>query len=96
MRRAPWASNGPNHLGAVRPPGEFADDKLCPRHSGKYCKENARSSAIGQAVLTANASLIEAAMAGPGSVDDMAAQVRLGIKCVLSVNLPVDVWNTCG
>ena len=23
-------------------------------------------------------------------------QVRLGIKHVLSVNLPVDVWNTCG
>ena len=22
--------------------------------------------------------------------------VRLGIKHVLSVNLPVDVWNTCG
>ena len=55
--------------------GEFADDKICPQHSGKYCAPNVRSSAIGQAILTANASLIEAAMVGPGSVDDMAAQV---------------------
>ena len=55
--------------------GEFADDKLCPRHSAKYCPPNVRSSAIGQAVFTSNASLIEDAMEGPGSVDDMAAQV---------------------
>lgn len=55
--------------------GEFADDKLCPQHSGKYCPPNVRSSAIGQAILTSNASLLETAMTGPGSVDDMAAQV---------------------
>jgi hypothetical protein len=55
--------------------GEFADDKICPQHSAKYCKPNVRSSAIGQGILTANASLIETAMAGPGAVDDMAAQV---------------------
>ncbi len=55
--------------------GEFADDKLCPQHSGKYCPPNVRSSAIGQAVLTSNASLFEMAMTGPGSVDDVAAQV---------------------
>ena len=44
--------------------GEFADDKICPQHSGKYCPPNVRSSAIGQAILTANASLIETAMTG--------------------------------
>ena len=55
--------------------GEFADDKLCPQHSGKYCPPNVRSSAIGQGILTANASLIETSMRGPGSVDDLAAQV---------------------
>lgn len=56
--------------------GEFADDKICPQHSGKSCAMNPRASAIGQGVGTANASLIETAMTGPGSVDDMAAQVR--------------------
>jgi hypothetical protein len=55
--------------------GEFADDKICPQHSGKYCPPNVRSSAIGQAILTGNASLIETAMVGPGSVDDVASQV---------------------
>ena len=54
--------------------GEFADDKLCPQHSGKYCTSNVRSAAIGRAVYGANASLVEAAMTGPGSVDDMTAQ----------------------
>ena len=46
--------------------GEFADDKICPRHSGKYCPPNQRSSAIGQGILTANASNVEMAMVGPG------------------------------
>lgn len=54
--------------------GEFADDKLCSQHSAKYCLPNVRSAAIGRAIYTANASMIEAAMVGPGSVDDLAAQ----------------------
>jgi hypothetical protein len=54
--------------------GEFADDKLCPRHSGKYCVANVRSAAIGRAVYGGNASMIEGAMVGPGSVDDLSAQ----------------------
>ena len=103
--------------------GEFADDKICPQHSGKYvlrgntyvikvhqfttavwpikrrhvlqrthypfvyfmtvgfgeccryCKPNPRSSAIGQGILSANATMIETATAGPGSVDDLAAHI---------------------
>jgi len=64
--------------------GEFADDKLCPQHSGKYCPPNVRSSAIGQGILTANASLIETSMRGPGSVDDLAAQVGNAVLSLLS------------
>lgn len=75
--------------------GEFADDKLCPRHSGKYCLPNVRSSAIGQAVLTANASLLESAMHGPGAVDDLAAQVYRApgtpFRASYLKNLPVSV-----
>ena len=55
--------------------GEFADDKVCPQHSAKYCPPNTRSSAVGQGILSANASLIETGMTGPGSVDDLSAQV---------------------
>ena len=55
--------------------GEFADDKTCPQHSGKYCPPNQRSAAIGQGILSANASLIESAMSGPGSVDDLSSQM---------------------
>jgi hypothetical protein len=75
--------------------GEFADDKICPRHSGKYCLPNPRSSAIGQGILTANASLIETAMGGPGSVDDSAAQVfrapGMAFRSSYLKNLPVSV-----
>ena len=46
-----------------------------PSHSGSHCSPNPRTSAIGEGILTTNASLIETAMVGPGSVDDTAAQV---------------------
>ena len=55
--------------------GEFADGKICPQHSGKYCPPHPRATAIGQGILSANVSLVETAMTGPGSVDDSAAQV---------------------
>jgi hypothetical protein len=75
--------------------GEFADDKICPQHSGKYCSMNPRSSAIGQGILAANASLIETTAAGPGSVDDLSAQMfrakGAAFRTSYLKNLPVTV-----
>jgi len=75
--------------------GEFADDKICPQHSGKYCKQNPRAAAIGQGIFMANASLIESAMIGPGSVDDLSAQLfrapGLAFRSSYIKDLPVSV-----
>ena len=75
--------------------GEFADDKICPQHSGKYCSMNPRTAAIGQGLLSANSSLIETAMVGPGSVDDLAAQIfrapGLPFRTSYLKDLPVSV-----
>lgn len=38
--------------------GEFADDKICPQHSGKYCPPNQRSSAIGQGTSNTYSTLL--------------------------------------
>eukprot|EP01052_Picozoa_sp_SAG31_P052914 SAG31_NODE_13304_length_878_cov_1.410783_1_plen_120_part_10 len=55
--------------------GEYADNKLCPTHSARSCPRSPRSAAIAKGILTGNATLVESAMHGPGSVDDMTARL---------------------
>jgi hypothetical protein len=54
--------------------GGQGDGKICPTHSAKTCPPQPRVAAIGRGISGANSSLIESAMSGPGSVDDMTAQ----------------------
>ena len=67
--------NDPPLVDAFGFDGGLGDSKLCRTHSAKTCPASPRASAIGMGITTGNASLIESAMSGPGSVDDMAAQI---------------------